>query len=81
MRGYRLLFGGAVLAMFLANSLGYLAPLVGSAALDLALAGAQTMQIPAISQQLVNWLGGTEYLRDHLWIAAAMMAKAVPPSR
>ncbi len=74
MRGHRLLFGTAITALLVANCLGYLAPLIGSATLDLALAASAGPQVSALSQHLVALLGGAEYLRMHLWLGAGLMA-------
>lgn len=74
MRGHRVLFAGAIVAMFLANGLAYLAPLVGSATIDLALGEDAGPQVSAISRLLVAWMGGGEQLRANLWLGALLMA-------
>jgi ATP-binding cassette subfamily B protein len=72
---HRWLFVGALVALVVANGLGYFAPLIGSATLDLALgAQATTADVPAISRTIVAWLGGPDFLRTHLWVGACLMA-------
>ncbi|MGH8020328.1 MAG: ABC transporter ATP-binding protein [Opitutaceae bacterium] len=74
MSGHRLLYGGAVAALLFANLLAYLAPLIGSATLDLAISGRQTADVPEVSRRIVGLLGGVENLSAHLWLGAVAMA-------
>ncbi len=74
MSGHRLLYGGAVAALLFANLLAYLAPLIGSATLDLAISGHQTADVPEVSRRIVGLLGGVENLSAHLWLGALAMA-------
>ena len=70
----RWMFVGALTALVAANALGYLAPLIGSATLDLALGAQAEGDVPAVSRRLVDLLGGPEHLRAHLWLGACLMA-------
>lgn len=74
MEGYRLLYVGAIATLAGATTLNYLAPLVGSATLDLAISNRQSAEVPEISRRIVELLGGTEFLRDRLWLGALFMA-------
>lgn len=69
----RWLFGGAIAALVFANGFAYVAPLIGSATLDLALAAKAEAEAPEISRTLVQLLGGAEFLRNHLWVGALAM--------
>jgi ATP-binding cassette subfamily B protein len=71
---HRWLFVGAITALVAATALGYLAPLIGSATLDLALGAQATADVPAVSRTIVAWLGGPDHLRAHLWLGAGLMA-------
>lgn len=73
-RRHRWLFAGAIGSLVFGNALAYIAPLIGSATLDLALSARPEGGIPAVSRALVDWLGGADFLRSHLWIGAAWMA-------
>ncbi|MBE2212340.1 MAG: ABC transporter ATP-binding protein [Opitutaceae bacterium] len=71
---HRWLFVGAIASLVVANALGYLAPLIGSATLDLALGAQAAGDAPEISRRIVDLLGGPDTLRAHLWIGACLMA-------
>ena len=73
-RRHRWLFAGAIAALVFANGLAYLAPLVGSATLDLALAAKPDAETPALSRTIITALGGSDHLRAHLWLGAIVMA-------
>jgi len=68
------MFVGALAALVAANALGYLAPLIGSATLDLALGAQAEGEVPLVSRRLVDLLGGPDHLREHLWLGACLMA-------
>jgi ATP-binding cassette subfamily B protein len=74
MAGHRLLYGAAVLALLFANLFAYLAPLIGSATLDLAIAGRQLAEVPEISRRAVALVGGADALTERLWLGALAMA-------
>lgn len=74
MAGHRFIYLGAVAALLAANLLAYLAPLVGSATLDLAISGKSEADVPTISRQAVALLGGSANLARHLWLGAIAMA-------
>jgi ATP-binding cassette, subfamily B, bacterial len=68
--GFRLRFTAAIAAMAAAVGFLYLAPLVGSAAIDTALEG--TPPAPgSLLHAIVQLAGGPEFLRANLWLAAA----------
>lgn len=65
MRGYRLLYGLAILALLIHTAVGYLVPLVASGTIDYALSGEPVENsLPARAIQL---LGGEAVVRDNLW--------------
>lgn len=70
MRGHRLRFGGALLALFVATFFGYLVPFVGKVTIDSALTGEGSAETGGLMLRL---LGGAEYLRANLWIGALVM--------
>jgi ATP-binding cassette subfamily B protein len=67
-RGQRLRFVAAVLALVVASCLLYVAPLVPQAVIDGVLAPAGTA--PAAVERVVAWLGGRAWVADHLWAPA-----------
>ena len=68
-------FAGAMVALVGSAALLYAAPLVPKSVFDLVLDPAA--EPSAISRSLVGWMGGTERVRDALWIPAlAMIALA-----
>ena len=68
-------FVGAMVALVGSAALLYAAPLVPKSVFDLVLDPAA--EPSAISRSLVGWMGGTERVRDALWIPAlAMIALA-----
>ncbi len=71
---HRWLFAGAIVALALGNAFTFLAPLIGSAALDLALGARADSEVPALSRTIIAALGGPDHVRSHLWQAAAWMA-------
>jgi len=78
MRGHRLRYTGALLAMALATLINYCVPLVGGATIDYGVAG-RTVDpaTPALVGRLLALLGGAAFLRTHLWLAPlAMVALA-----
>jgi ATP-binding cassette, subfamily B, bacterial len=79
MRGQRLRYGLAFACLVVATLLNYLVPLVGTAAIDHALAGrSPSADTPWLVRTLLRLLGGAEHLRDHLWLAPlAMVALTV----
>lgn len=70
MRGHRLRFGGAILALIFATIFTYLVPFVGKVTIDFALGGEPAPGEPGLVLRL---LGGTDYLRAHLWVGALAM--------
>jgi len=69
MSGYRLLYGGAILALLVANTLNYLIPLVIRATIDLGISK-KTPEPGDLSDRTLNAIGGIEFFRENLWIAA-----------
>jgi len=70
MRGHRLRFGGAILALFGATFFGYLVPFVGKVTIDFALTGESGT---STGGTMLRLLGGAEFLRAHLWLGALVM--------
>ncbi len=73
MRGQRLRYTLALVCLLLATCLNYLVPLVGSVALDHAIAGKTTHDASPLLATVLRALGGPETLRAHLWIAVVAM--------
>jgi ATP-binding cassette subfamily B protein len=70
MRGHRLRFGGAILALIFATFFNYLVPFVGKVTIDFALGGETAPGEPGLVLRL---LGGADFLRAHLWVGAIAM--------
>ncbi|MCR9164099.1 MAG: ABC transporter ATP-binding protein [Nannocystaceae bacterium] len=73
MRGSRLHYGAAILALVVASSFLYLAPLVPQAVLD----GALTSDGPppsGVSSSVLGWMGGADAVRARLWLPALLVA-------
>jgi len=74
MRGYRLRYGLALACLVGATALNYGVPLIGSVAIDYAVASKPLgPDTPAIVRHLLALLGGAGRLRDHLWLAPLAM--------
>ncbi|MBS0632436.1 MAG: ABC transporter ATP-binding protein [Verrucomicrobia bacterium] len=74
MRGFRLRYGFALLCLVLATVINFGIPLVGSAAIDYAVAGrAATADTPGLIALILRVLGGPGWLHDHLWLAPVAM--------
>lgn len=69
LRGHRLRFGGAILALFFATFFNYLVPFVGKVTIDFALDNKST----EAGGFVLRLLGGAEFLRAHLWTGALAM--------
>jgi len=67
-RGQRLRFAAAVVALVVASCLLYVAPLVPQAVIDGVLAPAGTA--PVVVERMVAWLGGREWVGANLWAPA-----------
>ncbi|MEO7415088.1 MAG: ABC transporter ATP-binding protein [Opitutaceae bacterium] len=74
LRGFRLRYGLAFSCLVAATVLNYVVPLVGSATIDYAVSSqAVGPATPKLIARLLDLLGGTDYLRTHLWIAPLAM--------
>ena len=74
MRGYRLRYGCALGCLVFVTVLNYGVPLVGSAAIDYAVAHqAVGPATPVLISGLLHLLGGADFLRAHLWLAPLAM--------
>ncbi len=73
MRGQRLRYTLALVCLLLATGLNYLVPLVGSVALDHAIAGKLAHDASPLLAATLSALGGPDHLRDHLWLAVVAM--------
>ncbi|HMO26472.1 MAG TPA: hypothetical protein PKB10_09390, partial [Tepidisphaeraceae bacterium] len=58
----------AILALLCGALLLYVPPMIIAAAIDYIIAGNQE-NTPAISKQIIAWMGGRESLATNLWIA------------
>lgn len=65
MRGYRLLYGLAILALLIHTAVGYLVPLVASGTIDYALSGEPVEN--SLPARAIQMLGGESAVRDNLW--------------
>ena len=74
MRGYRLRYGLALACLVGATALNYGVPLIGSVAIDYAVASKPLgPDTPALVRHLLALLGGAGQLRAHLWLAPLAM--------
>ncbi len=69
MSGFRLLYGGAILALLVANTLNYLMPLIIRATIDLGISK-ETPEPGGVTDRVLNAIGGVEFFRGNLWIPA-----------
>ncbi len=69
MRGQRLRYGGAILAILLSTFFMYLRPLICKGAIDYLII-AEDFKAPAFVRRIIAWLGGRSLLAQNLWIAA-----------
>jgi len=70
MSGYRLLYGGAILALLVANTLNYLMPLIIRATIDFGISK-ETPEPGEITDRIFDVIGGVDFFRANLWIPAA----------
>ncbi len=70
MEGERLRYGAALLALIPSAALLYLAPMIPKVVLDRVLPEAEPTADGGVSGVLVEALGGRDFLRENLWIAA-----------
>ena len=74
MRGFRLRYGCALGCLVFVTVLNYGVPLVGSAAIDYAVAHKSLdATTPSLIAGLLRLLGGADFLRTHLWLAPLAM--------
>jgi len=73
MRGQRLRFGLALAFLTLATAMNYLVPLVGAATIDHAIGTRPEESASTLMGALLRLVGGSENLRDNLWLAPALM--------
>jgi ATP-binding cassette subfamily B protein len=69
MSGFRLLYGGAILALLLANTLNYLMPLIIRSTIDLGISK-ETPEPGGAADRILSAIGGVEFFRNNLWIPA-----------
>lgn len=72
LRGYRLLYAGAVVSLVAASFLNFIVPLVAGATIDHAL-GSQEPVAGSPTAIVLGWLGGADSLRGSLGRATALM--------
>jgi ATP-binding cassette subfamily B protein len=72
MKGFRLLYGAAILALFVGTAIGYFVPLVGRVAIDFGIRK-DTPEPGSLTAHLLDSIGGVALLRENLWIAAVAM--------
>jgi ATP-binding cassette subfamily B protein len=71
MRGFRGKYALAIAALFAFTAINYVTPLVGSATIDFALTGKSAES--GLTRHVMRLMGGADFVRTHLWIAAALM--------
>ncbi|MBK1882041.1 ABC transporter ATP-binding protein [Luteolibacter pohnpeiensis] len=71
MSGFRAYYGRAIFALFVFTLINYATPLVGSATLDSAFS--KSAPESPLTRQLIAWMGGAEFIRNHLWFPALLM--------
>lgn len=72
MAGYRALYFAAIGAVAVATVAGYVVPLVLRLTIDSAIGG-KPVDLPGFARRLVDHLVSMDYLRTHLWVAAAVI--------
>ena len=72
MAGYKLLYLAALGAVAVATLAGFAVPLVLRLTIDSAL-GEMPIDLPAFAVRMINSVVSMDYLRTHLWIAAAVI--------
>src|SRR5437870_13550881 len=70
MRGQRLRYAGAIVAMFLSVALLYMVPIICKAMLDSAIAGKE-MDAPPLVMRWIESLAGPSVLAKNIWIFSA----------
>ena len=73
MRGQRLRFGMALAFLTFATAMNYLVPLVGAATIDHAIGTRPEESASTLVGALLRLVGGSDNLRDRLWLAPALM--------
>ncbi|WP_068768512.1 ABC transporter ATP-binding protein [Termitidicoccus mucosus] len=73
MRGQRMRYGIALVCLAAATGLNYLVPLVGAAAIDHAIDHKPASGASGLVAATLDFLGGAEHLRAHLWLVIAAM--------
>ena len=71
MRGFRAKYVWAIGALFVFTAINYLPPLLASATIDYALSTEPSDSV--LTQGLIKMMGGSEYVRAHLWLPALLM--------
>lgn len=72
MEGFRTRYAWAIAALVVFTLINYLAPLVASATIDLALS-TEEGEVPSITRWVLDLLGGAEFVKAHLWTPALVM--------
>lgn len=71
----RRLYAAAIGVQGLVAALQYVVPLVPQSVMDVVFAES-TKEAPRISREVTDILGGSEFVRTHLWVAGAVIAAA-----
>ena len=71
MRGFRAKYLWAIGALFVFTVINYLPPLLASATIDYALSAEPNDSV--LTSGLIQMMGGSEYVRAHLWVPALLM--------
>ncbi len=69
MKGHRFLYLAAIGSLLISVLFSYLVPLVGKTIIDLVLSG-ETKSSEVLTGPLLQLMGGSTYLKEHLWIGA-----------
>src|SRR5262245_31282916 len=69
MEGERLCYGAAIASLALASGCLYLVPFVSTLVIDGVLGN--PTEASTIVRTVVDWSGGRDFLRAHLWLSAA----------
>ncbi|MGJ8654959.1 MAG: ABC transporter ATP-binding protein [Akkermansiaceae bacterium] len=70
-RGFRGKYGWAIAALFAFTVINYLTPLIASATIDFALS--EKADDGLLTATIIDWMGGAEFVRSHLWFPAMLM--------
>ena len=70
--GHRGRYGTALVSLVIASGLGYLVPIVPQSVLDGVLIEGGS-HASGFTRDVINWMGGPEYVRAHLWVPGIVM--------